>query len=443
MRAKHLSLLAIMMVTMLGCNRKPSVVQSFMSSAEADTLSEHIYEHGIPIDMYSVEEGVVENGDYFSVIMEKLGVPQTTTNDLISATRKVFDVKDLRVGNSYHAYYEDDTTGNDDQRLAYLVYEQDPRSVVVFCLKDTLSAYVDKKEMVTKTLYNEVVINNSLWYDTQKAGCSPLLAVKMADMYAWTIDFFGLQKGDSYKALYEVQECDGKVMDVSKVLYSSFTHNGKEHQLYYFDTGEKGTSKYWNEKGESMKKSFLKAPLKYSRISSGFSYARRHPVTRRVQPHTGVDYAAPKGTPVVSVSDGVVQSAKYEGAGGNTVRIKHDRTYRTAYLHLSKFAKGIRAGAHVTQGQVIGYVGSTGRSTGPHLDFRIWEKDKPVNPLKMITPPAEPLTRAQMVAFNAAREAAFAKRDSIWVREYYQKTILDKLSISAAAAASPGTDSEE
>lgn len=435
MSKNHLFFLVLLTVTLFGCNKKSSVIQPFMSAAEADTLSEHVYEHGIPIDMFSVEEGVIENGDYFSVVMEKLGVSQTTTNELISATKKVFNVKDFRVGNSYHAYFEDDTTGNDDQKLAYLVYEQDPRSVVVFCLKDTLSAYIDRKEVITKTLYNEVVINNSLWYDTQKAGCSPLLAVKMADMYAWTIDFFGLQKGDSYKALYEVQECDGKVTDVNKVIYSSFTHNSKEYQLFYFDSGDKGGNKYWNEKGESMKKAFLKAPLKYSRISSGFSYARRHPVTRKVQPHTGVDYAAPKGTPVVSVSDGVVQSAKYEGAGGNTVRISHGKTYRTAYLHLSKFAKGIRAGAHVSQGQVIGYVGSTGRSTGPHLDFRIWENNKPVNPLKAITPPADPLSKAQMAAFNAAKEAAFARRDSIWVMEYYQKTILEPLTISAPAPA--------
>ena len=427
MNRKHLFLLAAIAAVLLGCDNKQVDIQPLMDASLADTTSGHVYEHGIPIDMFSVEEGVIENGDYFSVVMEKLGVPQTTTNELISATKKVFDVKDFRVGNSYHAYFEDDTTGNDDQRLAYFVYEQNPRSVVVFCLKDTLSAYVDEKEITTRTLYDEVVINNSLWYDTQKAGCSPLLAVKMSDLYAWTIDFFGLQKGDSYKALYEVQECEGKVTDVSKVLWSSFTHNGKEHQLYYFDTGKKGDARYWNEKGESMKKSFLKAPLKYSRISSGFSYARRHPVTRKVQPHTGVDYAAPKGTPVVSVADGVVQSAKYEGAGGNTVRISHGKVYRTAYLHLSKYAKGIRAGVHVTQGQVIGYVGSTGRSTGPHLDFRIWENNKPVNPLKMITPPAEPLSKDQMTAFNAAKEAAFASRDSLWVEEYYQKTILAPL----------------
>ena len=153
-------------------------------------------------------------------------------------------------------------------------------------------------------------------------------------------------------------------------------------------------------------------------------------MTRRVQPHTGVDYAAPKGTPVVSIGDGVVQSAKYEGAGGNTVRIRHDKTYRTAYLHLSKFAKGIKPGAHVTQGQVIGYVGATGRCTGPHLDFRIWENDKPVNPLKMITPPAEPISKDKMPAFEEAKRRAFEMRDSLQVVSYYRQVVLAPLGVT-------------
>ena len=148
-----------------------------------------------------------------------------------------------------------------------------------------------------------------------------------------------------------------------------------------------------------MKKAFLKAPLKYSRISSGFSYARKHPVTRKVRPHTGVDYAAPKGTPVMSIGDGVVTSRKYEGAGGNTVRIRHNSVYSTAYLHLSKFASNLKVGQRVRQGEVIGYVGSTGTSTGPHLDFRVWKNGTPINPLKMESPPAEPVKKENMAAF--------------------------------------------
>ncbi len=440
MRSKQIVSLIAAAALCLGCNAgkkapdavapgQDSTVQT-AAAAQRPTgddgeLAEPVLEHGINVDLYSVEDYAVREGDYFSVMMEKLGVSQTAVNELIEASRKVFDVKDIRVGNQYHAYFEPDTTGDD--RLAYLVYDRDLRSVVVFSLQDPVSVYIDEKDIELTLHYDEVTINNSLWYDTQKAGCSPLLAIRLSDIYAWTIDFFGLQKGDSYKAVYELEECDGKVMSVGRVLYASFTHAGKQYQAYYFDDGRKGGNRYWNEKGEGSRKAFLKAPLKYSRISSGFSYARRHPVTRRVQPHTGVDYAAPKGTPVVSIGDGVVTRVGYAGAGGNTVHIKHDKTYRTAYLHLSRYGKGIRPGVRVTQGQVIGYVGSTGRSTGPHLDFRIWENEKPVNPLKMITPPAEPLSREKMKEFEAAKARAFQIRDSLQVVSYYRQAVLDPL----------------
>ncbi len=168
-----------------------------------------------------------------------------------------------------------------------------------------------------------------------------------------------------------------------------------------YDQGDGGNI-WWNEKGESMRKAFLKAPLKYSRISSGFSYARKHPGTRKVQPQTGVDYEEQKGAPVMTIGDGVVTSVKYEGAGGNTVRIRHNSVYSTAYLHLSKYATGLKVGQRVRQGDVIGYVGSTGRSTGPHLDFRVWKNGTPINPLKMDSPPAEPIKQDHMAAFESA-----------------------------------------
>ena len=179
-----------------------------------------------------------------------------------------------------------------------------------------------------------------------------------------------------------------------------------------------GGNIWWNEAGESMRKAFLKAPLNYTRISSGFSHARRHPVTRKVQPHTGVDYAAPKGTPVMTIGDGVVTSMKYEGAGGNTIRIRHNSVYTTAYLHLSRYAKGLKVGQRVRQGEVIGYVGSTGRSTGPHLDFRVWKNGSAINPLKMDSPPAEPIKESSRPAFMEAYSEYKASVDSIQAKVY-------------------------
>ena len=244
------------------------------------------------------------------------------------------------------------------------------------------------------------------------AGVSPLLIISLSDIYAWTIDFFGLQKGDRFRVLYDEKMCDGEVLAVDTVRYAIFSHGGEELPMIMFDQKDGGNI-WWNEKGESMRKAFLKAPLQFSRISSGFSYARRHPVTRKVQPHTGVDYAAPKGTPVMTIGDGVVTSVKYEGAGGNTVRIRHNSVYSTAYLHLSKYAKGLKAGQRVRQGEVIGYVGSTGRSTGPHLDFRVWKNGTPINPLKMDSPPAEPLKKENMPAFRNTAEGYRAQIDTI------------------------------
>ena len=269
--------------------------------------------------------------------------------------------------------------------------------------------------MTVESKYADVTISTSLWNDMRNAGVSPLLILSLSDIYAWTVDFFGLQKGDRFRVLYDERLCDGEVLAVDSVRYAVFSHGGTELPMIMFDQKDGGNI-WWNDKGESMRKAFLKAPLQYSRISSGFSYARKHPVTRKVQPHTGVDYAAPKGTPVMTIGDGVVVSAKYEGAGGNTVRIRHNSVYTTAYLHLSKYAKGLKAGQRVRQGEVIGYVGSTGRSTGPHLDFRVWKNGSPINPLKMESPPAEPINEANRSAFDAAAVQYRAQVDTIQAR---------------------------
>ena len=248
------------------------------------------------------------------------------------------------------------------------------------------------------------------------AGVSPLLILDLSDIYAWTVDFFGLQKGDRFRVLYDEKVCDGETIGIDTVRYAVFSHNGRNLPMVMFNQGDGGNI-WWDENGASMRKAFLKAPLKFSRISSGFSYARKHPVTKKVRPHTGVDYAAPTGTPVMTIGDGVVTSVKYEGAGGKTIRIKHNSVYSTAYLHLSKYAKGIKAGTRVRQGEVIGYVGSTGRSTGPHLDFRVWKNGTPINPLKMESPPAEPIRQSNKKAFDETHAKYKAQIDEIQARE--------------------------
>ena len=361
--------------------------------APADSAQE-VYEYNIPISRYRKVEGSIRRGEFFSTLMTRLGASQGDIYALDAKSKGVFDMRQIKVGYHYHAYY---APGEPDT-LAYVVYEKDNASYVVFSLRDSLSVQVFEKDISKVVDYVEVEIQYSLWQDIIDAGAPALLAVSLADIYAWSIDFFGLQKGDSFKAVYEKTMCDGEILEVERVLYAEFRHGGDSFKAYWFDNGT--GNYYWNEKGESMRKAFLRAPLSYTRISSGFTYSRRHPITRKVRPHTGIDYAAPTGTEVMSIGDGVVVYKGYKRAEGNMVKIKHNSVYTSAYLHLSRYGKGLNVGDRVRQGQVIGYVGSTGYSTGPHLDFRIWKNGTPINPLKMESPPAEPLAEADMPAFK-------------------------------------------
>ena len=291
------------------------------------------------LDSLRCQEGKVRNGQFFSTMMTGLGLSAQEAYDLTIACDTVFNVKNLRVGNTYKAYYEGET-------LKYVLYQQDRTSDILFECQPPYKVSMLTRPVEVRQKYADVVINSSLWNDMRAAGASPLLILSLSDIYAWTIDFFGLQKGDRFRVLYEEKVCDGDVIAIDTVRYAIFSRNGQDLPMVMYNQKDGGNI-WWNEKGESMRKAFLKAPLKFSRISSGFSYARRHPVTRRVQPHTGIDYAAPKGTPVMSIGDGVVTSMKYEGAGGNTIRIRHNSVYSTAYLHLSGYAKGLKAGQRV------------------------------------------------------------------------------------------------
>lgn len=368
---------------------------------------------GFNADSLRCEENKVKSGQFFSTLLGSLGMSPQEAYNLTQVCDSVFDVRNLRVGNTYKAYF------SSSDQLEYLVYDRDRMHQIVFDCTEPYGAWVYEKPVVRNEKYADVTINSSLWNDMLAADASPLIILSLSDIYAWTVDFFGLQKGDRFRVLYQETVCDGEVISVDTVRYAVFTHAGQDFPAIMYDQQD-GGNLWWNEKGESMRKAFLKAPLKFSRISSGFSYARKHPVTRKVQPHTGVDYAAPKGTPVMTIGDGVITSMKYEGAGGNTIRIRHNSVYSTAYLHLSGYAKGLKVGQRVRQGDVIGYVGSTGRSTGPHLDFRVWKNGTPINPLKMDSPPAEPLKQENMEAFTQTWQSYQHQIDMIQAQSHLQ-----------------------
>ena len=397
--------LSVLSVALSGCG--PDVQDG--SEVTSCGAAQAVNPLGFCPDSLECVEGKVRDGQFFSTLMIRLGLDAQQAYDLTGACRDVFGVKTLRVGNPYRAYYS-------DGQIQFLEYTQSRTKSVVFDCRPPYGAWTCEKPVRVEQKYADVTISNSLWVDMREAGVSPHLILALSDIYAWTVDFFGLQKGDRFRVLYDEKLCDSEAIAVDTVRYAIFSRGNTELPAVMFNQQDGGNI-YWNEKGESMRKAFLKAPLKFSRISSGFSYARRHPVTRKVRPHTGVDYAAPKGTPVMSIGDGVVTSRKYEGHGGHTVRIRHNSVYSTAYLHLSGYAKGLKVGQRVRQGEVIGYVGSTGRSTGPHLDFRVWKNGTPINPLRMESPPTDPLDKQNLDAFVQVYENCKARIDTIQARE--------------------------
>lgn len=348
---------------------------------------------GFFADRFSVDSTKVRDGEAFTSLMARMGLGHSASLTLVARSDSIFDVRRMRAGNPVEGYYSADTTG---RKLEYLVYHNDRIRSTVFKCADSLYAWIYDKPVIAERKVADVTINSSLWNDMLAAGISPLLIVDLADVYAWTVNFFGLQGGDRFRVIFDQSLVDGEVVRIDSIEFALYDSGNFHAAAIRFDQGD-GGNKYWNEKGESMRKAFLKAPLKYNRISSRFTYHRKHPITGKVRPHTAVDYAAPTGTPVHSIGDGTVTLCGWDGSGGgNRIKIRHMNGYETCYMHLSKFASGIKAGSRVAQGQTIGYVGSTGHSTGPHLDFRVWKDGTPVDPLKMISPPSEPLKKEHL-----------------------------------------------
>ena len=363
---------------------------------------------GFYTESYDARSGEVRPGETLSGFLGRLGIDARSSMALSDSCAGVFDVRKLRAGNTYTAYYTDSLAAVP----SYIVYDNDRIRQTVFKCTDSLAVWASEKEVIHELKYADFTIRTSLWNDMRAAGASPLLILDLSDIYAWSVDFFGLQEDDRFRLMYSQSVCEGEMIAVDTIYYAIFSREGKDLCAIMFDQGD-GGNRYWNDKGESLRKAFLKAPLQFTRISSGFSYHRKHPVTGKVRPHTAVDYAAPTGTPVMSIGEGVVLSAGWAGGGGNTVKIRHNAEYVTSYMHLSKYAAGIKAGAHVKQGQVIGYVGSTGTSTGPHLDFRVYKNGTPVNPLKLESPSEDPIRPENLPALDSVKAVYQSMIDSL------------------------------
>ena len=381
---KYIYILAALVAMVASCTTKQDANDGGARGKKAPVVR---YEWGIPVDSFRIDTCVVKEGETLGGMLNRLRATRQQVAGVTLLPRSEFDVRTIRPGKTYYALYQNDTTGT--EQLCYYVYQSSIREAVVLHLTDSMHVERITKPITRQNRAAEVVIETSLWNAMVNKNLPPELAIELSDIYAWTIDFFGLQQGDSIRVYYEEQYVDSIRIGIGRIYAADFYHARRWQEAYWFEDGK--IANYFDAEGNSLRKAFLKAPLNYKRISSKFTYSRKHPVYKVYRPHTGVDYAAPAGTPVVSIGDGVVTMKQYKGGGGNTVKIKHNSTYTTAYLHLSKYAKGLAVGKHVKQGEVIGYVGSTGASTGPHLDFRVWKNGTPIDPLKMQSPPAEPI----------------------------------------------------
>jgi murein DD-endopeptidase MepM/ murein hydrolase activator NlpD len=364
----------------------------------ADTLRKETkardFLYGIPTDSFDQVSGYIKPNGFLSDILLKHGVTMTQIDLALKNSRAVFDVRNVRSGKSYILFCDRDSIA----RARYLVYEHDPTTCYIFSFNDSLNITPYKKQIKRTVKYASGTIETSMWDAMIGGGLHPSLAIGLSEIFAWTVDFFGLQKGDKFKVIYEELYIDDKLLSTGRIYGAQFSRTGSVVTAIPFI--QDSTESYFDVDGASLRKAFLKAPLQFSRISSRFSSSRMHPILRIRRPHFGVDYAAPVGTPVHAIGDGRITSATIESGSGRMVKIQHNSVYATAYLHLSRFGDGISSGVHVKQGDIIGYVGNSGLSTGPHLDFRFYMNGSPVDPLKVDAPSVEPVTAENMERFE-------------------------------------------
>jgi len=352
--------------------------------------------YGFVIDTFQVFEGEIRPNEFLADILMRYRVPWQQIDQLVRNMDGVFDVRQLRAGKPYTVLARDTSAMAD-----YFIYEPSVFAYYVFDLKEGKVERVERP-VETKVRSASGLIESSLWNTMMDNGLSFELAAKLEDAFQWTLDFHHLQQGDYFKVIFEEQYIEGEPVGVGRILAAYYNNLGTEYYAIWYDqTKEEG---YYDLEGRPMNKGFLKAPVKYARISSAYNPRRFHPILKRVRPHLGTDYAAPYGTPILAVGDGVVVKAGYTRGNGNYVKIKHNDTYATQYLHMQRFAKGIRVGAHVKQGQVIGYVGSTGLATGPHVCFRFWKNGRQVDHRRLTFPPPEPLPQEELPAFYKVRD---------------------------------------
>lgn len=365
-------------------------------------VSKPIFEYGICLDSFIVHKGIIKSGQTLGEIFYLHHIDHPIINKIVLKSKNIFDFRKAAPDNRYTVL-----CSNDSNEVAqYLIYEESVSSYIVFDITNNIDVYRGEKEIsiIRRVAYG--TISSSLWLTMEELNLSPRLVNEISTIYAWTIDFFKVQKGDSFRVYYEDKYVDGKYIGIGNILAAEFTHKGNNFYSFYF---KKNTNygDYYDEDGNTLRKAFLMAPVDYKRISSRYSRKRKHPVTGQWKGHFGTDYAAAKGTPIWSTANGTVTKASFTKNNGNYVKIKHNNKYTTQYLHMSKIKSGIRNGTFVKQGEIIGYVGSTGLATGPHVCYRFWKNGKQVDPYRQKLPPGDPISNENREDFIFSKDSLF------------------------------------
>ena len=367
-----------------------------------EKIKEPSYEYDILVDSFNVTKGIVRKDQTLGQILYANHIDHPQIAEIAQKSKDIFNVRGVNEDNPYTVMCSKDSV----KKAQLFIYEESAISYIVFDLRDGIDVYKGKKEVVVKLKTASSSINSSLWLTMEDKKLSPRLTHELSTIYAWTIDFFKIQKGDAFKVYYEDRYINDDYIGIGRILASEFTHKGQKFYSFYY---KEGTiyGEYYDDKGKTLRKAFLMAPVDYKRISSRFNRNRKHPVTGRWKGHFGTDYAAEKGTPIWSTANGTIVSASYTKNNGNYVKIRHNGTYTTQYLHMSKIKPGIRKGTFVKQGDIIGYVGSTGLATGPHVCYRFWKNGKQVDPFKESLPPGDPIKKENYDDYMMVKDSLF------------------------------------
>lgn len=350
----------------------------------------------LPADTLRFEDHTIASGESFGALLGKRGISTAQIYQIAAAVEPVFNVRKIRAGVTVKF-----ATGDSSLFPSYFIYPESTYEYYIVSLQsDSIYAKKVEKERSVRRRQISGTIEDALYLSVNNAGGTNALAMSLVEVYAWTIDFFRLQKGDAFSVIYEEEYVDDTTyVGLKRIVGANLTHMGNDFYAFPYEN-ELGFNDYYDEEGRSLRKTFLRAPLNFTRISSRYSGRRFHPVQKRWKAHLGTDYAAPTGTPIMSTADGVIIAATYTSANGNYVKVRHNSTYTTQYLHMSKIKPGIKNGVRVKQGDVIGYVGSTGLATGPHVCYRFWVNGKQVDPYKQKLPDAKPLEADRMEAYK-------------------------------------------